>query len=109
MACMLEIYRYISIRDLPEGYFKEQLTKLVEDDKTQVCVVGVCSGGPDWAAYIGWPAFHLLKREHQSSHNEYYSKHVKELEDVKNQGDKLPEDDAREIFPQLAKSFRYRR
>lgn len=101
--------KQIRIVDLPDGYFKEQLTQLVkEPELTTVWVVAKEGNNRDWAAYIGFPHLEQLKEKFQGSSNyEYYCTRVHFSEDVASRGDKISEAEARAIFPEM-EGIRYR-
>ena len=103
-----EEHKTVRICDLPECQYKRELTELVEDDKSTVNIVAF-SGGPYWAAYIGYPAYQALKYQYQSFSYLYLCMNVREFEGVKSNGEKLDEKDARILFPEIAKDFLYRR
>lgn len=100
--------KQIKVKDLPEGYFKGQLTQLVIDPEIAVVWVVAKEGrANDWAAYIGWPTLGQLKPQFQPSSNyQYYCERVHFSNDVADRGDKLDEATAREIFPEITKRYR---
>jgi hypothetical protein len=100
-------YKEVQIKDLPEGYYRGQLEQLVQNQHTKVVVVAKEGYNNDWAAYIGWPQLHELKPQYQASGNyEYYCERVHRPQDVADRGDKFPENEARELFPDI--KLRYR-
>lgn len=100
----------ILIKDLPESYEKESLSRLCIDPATShVHAVAKRGGlGTDWAAYIGWPDFEHLTEDTSTSHR-YYAINQHHPSDVLANGDKLSEAAAALIFPDWAAAFMYRR
>lgn len=100
--------KQIKVIDLPEGYYKGQLMQLVSDPEIAVVWVVAKEGfDVDWAAYIGFPTLGQLKPQFQSSSNyQYYCERVHFSQDVADRGDKLSEQEARQIFPEISKRYR---
>jgi hypothetical protein len=91
----------IAIKDLPDGYFKEQLTKFANEE-AEVNVVVVMGFADDWAAYIGWPSFDQIKPEHKDNDSiQYYCRAVRAAQHVADHGDKLSKREACAIFPAM--------
>lgn len=104
---ILEV-RCLSISQLPDSYFKQQLIDLVMDANRAMVNVVATKGSIDWAAYIGFPSIENLKPEKINSNTIYYCCSVQDLEGVASNGDKLSEADAIFLFPQY-KDKVYRR
>ena len=101
------IAKEVKIKDLPESWYKDQLTSLVKDTKSLVWTCAKPGIIGDWAAYVGWPKMDELKDEHQTPEHSYYCTMVHSPTDVCGHGDKWDERSARELFPEM--SGRYRR
>jgi len=102
----------LSVSNLPSGYYKAQLSSRVSDPlEATVAVVAKEGMAGDWAAYIGWPKLEELKPQFQgSAENQYYCSRIHTTDQVAELGDKLSEDEARQLFSQEAfKRLRYRR
>jgi len=101
--------RQVRVNDLPPGYFKGQLEQLVKDPASAVVWVVAKEGyAKDWAAYIGFPPLEQLKEKFRTSDNYiYYCTRVHFSGDVASRGDKLSQQEAEALFPEL-KSLRYK-
>lgn len=88
----------IIIDNLPDGYSKEQLQKLVKNSSVaNVNVVAVVGYANDWSAYIGFPLlFELNDQDDENMY--YYCTQVRFSLGVASNGDKLSEREAKEIF-----------
>ena len=104
----LQADKCIKIQDLPECYQKERLLALAETGQFTVNVVAVSESYVDWAAYIGFPAIYAMKPTEREKYR-YGCESVHDVQGVRRGGDKLDEEAARAIFPEIAKTFRYRR
>jgi len=102
------ITRSMAVKELPDGYFKEQLLKLAATPETPVLIVAVIGYANDWTACIGWP-LDLSGYGRRQDPSGYYQATFNDYEGVANSGDKLDEDTARAIFNNdILKSFHYR-
>ena len=96
----------VKISELPDGYFREQLTKLVypvSPVAVDVNVVAVEGEVSDFAVYCGWPAAEYLN----GSSGAWDAENIREPGDVARNGGKFPEKEARILFPELSE-LRYR-
>jgi hypothetical protein len=93
--------REVIIDDLPNGYSKEQLQKMVVNSSlTSVNVVAVKGYANDWSAYIGFPSIFNIKDTSNNSYA-YYCLEVHDPDGVARNGDKISEREARELFPEF--------
>jgi len=104
----LQADKCIKIQDLPECYHKERLLILAAEPECTVNVVAVSESYVDWAAYIGFPALYAMNPNEKENYR-YGCENVHDINGVRRNGDKLDEEAARQIFPEIAKTFRYRR
>lgn len=103
------LIKEIKIKDMSEGsYFKEQLQRLVKDDNATVFMVAKFGYANDWFACCGWCSWDALTEECQTPNFKYYTENVREPSDVARFGDRLGEQEAREYFPEISKTVRYR-
>jgi|SRR5688572_16710375 len=95
--------RNIKISDLPDGYYKEQLSTFVKDPAADVNVVATGGGAKDWTCYCGWPEYEQIKPELIAKIGAgYYCSAVRTVEGVSRYGDKFSEKEALILFPQFS-------
>ena len=100
----------ITVAELPECLAKGQLISFVTDPFTVEVNVVAVQGVIDWACYIGFPSsLYDISVDHRSRNIAYYVMNVSSPEQVAEVGDKLEEEVAKKLFPDLARNFRYRR
>ena len=105
----LLMFKRVAIKDLPEGYYKEQMTKIAKSTDCEVNAVCVKGGADDWAAYIGWvTTFSELKEEYQTYDGQWHVENNSSVPDVMDHGDKLTAEEAIVLFP-IMSIKRYRR
>jgi len=91
------ISRTIQVKDMPEGYFRERLLEYAETPEATVIVVAKHGAIGDWAAYCGWPSD--VRPEIQADPDfRYYLAHLRNVEGVLTEGDKLSRDEASALF-----------
>lgn len=95
------IAKHIKIKDLPKGFFKSQLQKLVVSDDTSVPVVAITGGANDWAAYIGWPTLDKIKPDRVDDSVKFYCDTLSTTTGAAYNGDKLSRSEAFSIFPEM--------
>jgi len=101
--------KQVMIKDLPEGYFKEQLSKMATSTDAKVWAVAVEGGAKDWAAYCGFPSsIHEIRPEFHRNFF-YYVNNVSQPTGVALNGDKFPADEAMVLFPDIKLERGYRR
>lgn len=101
--------KQVMIKDLPKGYFKEQLAKMATSTDVKVWVVAVEGGAKDWAAYCGFPSFLDEMRPEFHDNFAFYIDNVSDPLGVANSGDKFPADEAMQLFPNIKLERGYRR
>ena len=102
--------KQVMIKDLPDGYFKEQLTKLAKSTDVRVWVVATLGGsGKDWACYCGFPQTLVEMRPEFHKDFSYYVHNVSDPMGVASNGDKFPADEAQILFPYIKPEWGYRR
>ncbi len=96
------IAKLIKICNLPDGYYKEQLSKKVISTNSTIWVVGKPGNKKvgDWAAYIGHPVIIAWKPEYISIAFDYATQRLFEPDGVVKHGDKLFETEADLLFPE---------
>lgn len=102
--------KIVRVVDLPLGYFSETLKKMVTSPEVATVVVVARIGyDDDWSAYVGWPAYGDLTPETQARKEVlYYCTAVRDALGVAKHGDKLFEEEACELFPELeAMTYRH--
>jgi hypothetical protein len=100
------VIRWVQVRDLPEGYFRERLTSMCEIEDAYVCVIAKPGHCEDWSAYIGWPRYeHLTPEMRVQPSTSYYCTSVRLPIDVMHHGDKLSADEAIALFPGMHSWF----
>lgn len=96
------MFKVVKVADLPNGYYKQQLTRLVEDPMVADVVVLAKEGhNDDWACYIGWPKYEHLKMSARNAAALYCTQTIRTAHQVMEHGDKFPEEEAKQLFPEI--------
>ena len=101
--------KQVMVMDLPDGYYKDQLTKIATSTDVKVWVVAVEGCAKDWAAYCGFPSTLAEMRPEFHSSFAYYVGNVSHPSGVASNGDKFPADEAAILFPDIKLERGYRR
>jgi hypothetical protein len=103
-----KLHKEVAVKDLPEGYFKEQLMKLAATPETKVIVVASVGYANDWSCYVGWP-LELSEegKKQDAAVRRYYFYTFSTWEGVASNGDKFNREEAEQLFPEC-KHLNYR-